>query len=66
MKGNMEENSNQETIVIEVDSIKRIALFLEGVKLGRGGNISPLGTHDLEVLWQTIHYLQGDKRYRLK
>jgi len=49
---------------VEVESLKRIALFLEGMKTGRGGNIQPLGTNDLEQLWNAISFLQGDVRYK--
>jgi hypothetical protein len=53
-------------IIVGVDSLKRIALFLEGYKLGNGGHIRPLGTNDLEQLWNAIGFLQGDVRYKLK
>ena len=36
---------------IRVNSIRDIALYLEGIKQGRGGDILPLGTHHLEELW---------------
>ena len=61
----MNEKTSMEKINVEIDGLKKIALFLEGVKLGRGGSIHPLGTHDLEQLWGAIAYLQGDVRYRL-
>ena len=48
---------------VEVDSLKKVAIFLEGVKQGRGGNIQPLGTNDLEQLWNAIAFLQGDVRF---
>lgn len=57
------EKSVSEKKYIEVDSLKNIALFMEGVKLGRGGNIQPLGTFDLEQLWNAISYIQGDERF---
>ena len=53
----------QEKKIVEIASLKRIALFLEGLKLGRGGNIQPLGNYDLEQLWYVINYLQGDGNY---
>ena len=55
--------SMQETRNVNIESLKRIAIFMEGVKQGRGGNINPLGTIDLEELWSVIKYLQGDLRY---
>jgi hypothetical protein len=48
---------------IEVDSLKTIAIYLEGVKQGRGGDLLPLGNNDLEQLWNTIHFLKGDERF---
>ena len=57
--------ASDEKKVIEIESLSRIAMFLEGMKLGRGGNIRPLGTNDLDQLWNTVKYLQGDKRYTL-
>ena len=48
---------------IELNSLKSIAIFLEGVKQGRGGNLLPLGNYDLEQLWNTIAFLQGDERF---
>jgi len=53
----------QEKKVIHTESLARIALYLEGFKQGRGGNIQPLGNADLEMLWDTIKYLRGDARY---
>ena len=48
---------------VEVRSLKNIAIFLEGVKQGRGGNLLPLGNNDLEQLWNAIAFLQGDERF---
>ena len=42
---------------VEVDSLRKIAIYLEGIKQGRGGNLQPLGTHDLEQLWNAIRFL---------
>jgi len=56
----------QETVFIDTKSLADIGLWLEGLKTGRGGNIQPLGNIDLENLWNTIHYLRGDVRYKLK
>ena len=57
------EQASQEKIRVGTDSLKDLAIFLEGMKVGRGGNLSPLGTIVLEDLWNTIKYLRGDKRY---
>ena len=44
------------------DSLNRIAIFIEGIKIGKGGNILPLGNNDLEQLWEAIVFLQRLKR----
>lgn len=51
---------------VSIDSLKKIGIFLEGFKQGRGGDIQPLGTYDLEQLWNAISLLQGDKRFECK
>jgi len=51
---------------VEVDSLKKVGIFLEGFKQGRGGNIQPLGTNDLDQLWNAIAFLQGDKRFECR
>ena len=51
---------------VEVDSLKKVAIFLEGVRQGRGGNIQPLGTNDLDQLWNAIAFLQGDERFECR
>lgn len=51
---------------VEVSSLKSIAIFLEGVKQGRGGNLLPLGNNDLEQLWNAIAFLQGDERFECR
>lgn len=61
-------NKNAKTKVektnIDVNSLNKIAIYLEGVKQGRGGVLSPLGTNDLEQLWNAIQYLNGDERFK--
>ena len=51
---------------VEVDSLRKIAIYLEGIKQGRGGNIQPLGTNDLEQLWNAISFLNGDERFECR
>jgi len=51
---------------VEVSSLKTIAVYLEGVKQGRGGNLLPLVNNDLEQLWNVISFLQGDERFECK
>ncbi len=51
---------------IEVGRLTKVAIFLEGIKVGRGGDIQPLGTYDLEQLWDAIAFLQGDERFECK
>ncbi len=48
---------------VDVDSLKKVATYLEGIKQGRGGNLLPLGNNDLEQLWNAIAFLQGDERF---
>ena len=52
----------QEKIIIGTESLKDLAIYLSGFKDGKG-NLQPLGTIVLEDLWDTIKYIQGDKRY---
>jgi len=41
-------------------SLRDIALFLEGLKLGKG-DILPLGTRDLDALWAALQSLEPTK-----
>ena len=52
----------QEKIIVRTDSLKDLAIYLSGVKDGKG-NLLPLGTIVLDDLWNAIKYLQGDVRY---
>ena len=52
----------QEKIIVGTDSLKDLAIYLSGVKDGKG-NLLPLGTVVLDDLWAAIKYLQGDVRY---
>ena len=56
----------QDLEYVSDESLVKIALFLEGMKLGRGGNITPLGNRDLEQLWNAVSYLRGNVRYKAK
>lgn len=42
----------------DVQMLKDLAIYLEGIKKGQG-NLLPLGTLHLENLWTTIHHLQN-------
>ena len=55
--------SNQEKKVINTQSLTELAIYLSGVKDGKG-NLLPLGTIVLEDLWDAIKYLQGDVRFK--
>jgi len=57
-----ESRNKQELKVINTKSLKEIALYLSGVKDGKG-NLLPLGTIVLDDLWDAINYLDGDVRY---
>lgn len=52
----------QEKIMINTKSLSELAIYLSGVKDGKG-NLLPLGTIVLEDLWNAVKYLQGDVRY---
>ena len=52
----------QEKIIVGTDRLKDLAIYLSGVKDGKG-NLLPLGTVVLDDLWNAIKYLQGDVRY---
>jgi hypothetical protein len=59
----MEENKAvQEKVKIGTESLKSLAIYLSGVKDGKG-NLLPMGTIVLDDLWNTISYLQGDCRF---
>ena len=56
------EEPMQDKIIVGTDSLKDLAIYLSGVKDGKG-NLLPLGTVVLDELWNAIKYLQGDARY---
>ena len=45
-----------------VDGLVSVAIFLEGIKLGRGGNIHPLGNIEIDNLWKAIRFLRYAQR----
>lgn len=58
------------------EELRELAIYLEGVKTGRGGSILPLGTIHIDNLWKVIrhldnmdyfpkHFLEGDKDSKL-
>lgn len=49
----------QERKMINTQSLKDLAIYLSGVKDGKG-NLLPLGTIVLDDLWDAVKYLQGD------
>ena len=53
---------SQEKEIISTRMLSELAIYLEGVKHGKG-NLLPLGTEHLEQLWKTIKFLRGDVRY---
>ena len=60
----MEDNKPMmEKEIVSTDSLKDLAIYLSGVKDGKG-NLLPLGTVVLDDLWKAIKYLQGDVRYK--
>lgn len=62
---NGNKNAVQEKIRVDEGSLKSLAIYLSGIKDGKG-NLLPLGTDVLEQLWNAIGYLQGDVRYSAK
>ena len=55
----------KEKVKIGTESLKSLAIYLSGLKDGKG-NLLPLGTIVLEELWNTISYLDGDVRFTAK
>ena len=45
---------------INIDSLRYIAIYLEGLKDGKG-NLLPLGIFDLNELWRTINKLDDER-----
>ena len=56
------EKTKQEKIIVNTNSLKDLAIYLSGIKDGKG-DLLPLGTIVLDDLWNAIKYLQGDVRY---
>lgn len=52
----------QERKMINTQSLKDLAIYLSGVKDGKG-NLLPLGTIVLDDLWDAVKYLQGDVKF---
>ena len=53
---------SQERIMINTKPLCDLALYLSGLKDGKG-NLLPLGTNVIEELWNAVSYLRGDKRF---
>lgn len=56
------EKTYEDKIHVSDESLSRIAIYLNGLKDGKG-DLLPLGTHDLEQLWNAVKYLRGDFRF---
>ena len=61
----MEKQQFQEKIKVSTESLKSLAIYLSGLKDGKG-NLLPLGTIVLDDLWNAISYLDGDVRFTAK
>ena len=61
----MDNQPVQERVKIDTNSLKSLAIYLSGLKDGKG-NLLPLGTIVLEDLWNAISYLDGDVRFTAK
>ena len=57
--------SKQEKIEISTQSLRELAIYLSGIKDGKG-NLLPLGTIVLDDLWDAIKYIEGDNRFTAK
>jgi len=57
--------AKQEKIEISTQSLRDLAIYLSGIKDGKG-NLLPLGTIVLDDLWDAIIYLDGDNRFTAK
>lgn len=53
----------QDTVNVELESFYHILIWLEGYKIGKGGNIGPLGTASLDNLWNAWRFLKGHYGY---
>ncbi len=58
-------DQNIEKTFVDTEYLTRLAIYLEGIKAGKG-NLNPLGTITIEVLWNAIKYLDGDVRFTAK
>jgi len=55
----MEQNKAvQEKVYANPEVLKDLAMFLEGMKFGRGGDIQPMGTIVLDELWKVVKELR--------
>ena len=61
----MDNQAVQEKVKVGTDSLKSLAIYLSGLKDGKG-NLLPLGTIVLDDLWNAISYLDGDVRFTAK
>jgi hypothetical protein len=43
----------------DLDRIHNLVVWLEGIKLGSGGKLDPLGTATIDSLWKAIRTLNG-------
>ena len=57
--------AKQEKIEISTQSLRELAIYLSGIKDGKG-NLLPLGTIVLDDLWDAIKYIEGDNRFTAK
>ena len=57
--------AEQEKTEINTQSLKDLAIYLSGIKDGKG-NLLPLGTIVLDDLWDAIKYIEGDNRFTSK
>jgi len=45
-----------------LEGLRHLAIWLEGLKKGQGGSLNPLGAIVLEDLWKAIRELEDNRR----
>jgi hypothetical protein len=46
---------------VSIEGLRELAIYLEGIKQGRGGSLEPLGTIAIDNLWEAIRELQQSR-----
>jgi len=43
---------------IDIDVLKRLAIFVKKIKVSKGGNLNPIGTITISELWRVIEHIE--------